>query len=105
MIRLNQLPNKPQLPGIREMTEKDIPQVTELYARYMERFDMVPVMDAQEIKHQFLSGAGKAGTGDKWRREGQVVWAYVVEVSLIRLVRFFSKKSTVELGSGYPQDN
>lgn len=62
------------------MTDKDIPQVTELYTKYMERFDMVPVMNSQEIKHQFLSGSGKAGTGDKWRRDGQVVWAYVVEV-------------------------
>ncbi|KAH7871732.1 N-myristoyl transferase [Lentinula edodes] len=99
MIRLNQLPNKPQLPGIREMTEKDIPQVTELYARYMERFDMVPVMDAQEIKHQFLSGAGKAGTGDKWRREGQVVWAYVVEDQdthkISDYMSFYSLPSTV----------
>ena len=70
-----------QLPGIREMTESDIPEVTELYTKYMERFDMVPIMNSHEIRHQFLSGGGKAGTGDKWRREGQVVWAYVVEVT------------------------
>ncbi|KAJ3766611.1 N-myristoyl transferase [Lentinula raphanica] len=99
MIRLNQLSNKPHLPGIREMTEKDIPQVTELYAKYMDRFDMVPIMNAQEIKHQFLSGSGKPGTGDKWRRNGQVVWAYVVEDNdshkITDFVSFYSLPSTV----------
>ncbi|KAE9405804.1 N-myristoyl transferase [Gymnopus androsaceus JB14] len=79
MIRLNQLANKMQLPGIREMTEYDILQVTALYTKYMARFDMVPIMNSQEIRHQFLSGGGKTGTGDKWRKDDQVVWAYVVE--------------------------
>jgi len=99
MIRLNQLANKMQLPGIREMTESDIPQVTELYTKYMERFDMVPIMNAHEIRHQFLSGGGKAGTGDKWRREGQVVWAYVVENKdthkITDFLSFYSLPSTV----------
>ncbi|KAJ3796951.1 N-myristoyl transferase [Lentinula aff. detonsa] len=99
MIRLNQLSNKTQLPGMREMTEKDIPQVTELYSKYMERFDMVPIMNAQEVRHQFLSGSGKSGTGDKWRRDGQVVWAYVVEDNdthkITDFMSFYSLPSTV----------
>ncbi|KAF9075181.1 N-myristoyl transferase [Rhodocollybia butyracea] len=99
MIRVNQLQSKLQIPGIREMTEKDVPQITELYTKYMQRFDMVPVMTAQEIKHQFLSGSGKAGTGDKWRHNGQVVWAYVVENKdthkITDFVSFYSLPSTV----------
>ncbi|KIK57706.1 hypothetical protein GYMLUDRAFT_75318 [Collybiopsis luxurians FD-317 M1] len=99
MIRLNQLPNKFQLPGMREMTEQDVPQVTELYLKYMQRYGMIPIMDAQEIKHQFLSGGGKADTGNKWRREGQVVWAYVVENKdthkITDYVSFYSLPSTV----------
>jgi glycylpeptide N-tetradecanoyltransferase len=41
-------------------------------------------MTEDEIRHQFLSGKG---TGEKRqdnsRREGQVVWTYVVEVKSI----------------------
>ena len=47
----------------------------------MERFDMVPLFEEEDVRHQFLSGRGtgerEASTG---RRLGQVVWAYVVEV-------------------------
>ncbi|KAF5347878.1 hypothetical protein D9757_013416 [Collybiopsis confluens] len=99
MIRLNQLPSKQELQGIREMTEKDVPQVAELYTNYMQRFDMIPIMNAEEIKHQFLSGGGKPGTGNKWRRDGQVVWAYVVENkdthAITDYVSFYSLPSTV----------
>ena len=56
--------------------------VTELFKRYMARFDMVPLLEEEDVRHQFLSGRGKgereASTG---RRQGQVVWAYVVEAS------------------------
>jgi hypothetical protein len=65
--------------GLREMAEADIPQVLELYTRYMKRFDMAPVMTKEEITHQFLSGRGQGESLDG-RREGQVVWSYVVEV-------------------------
>jgi len=68
--------------GLREMEDGDVPAVTELFRRYMARFDMVPLLEEEDVRHQFLSGRGKgereASTG---RRQGQVVWTYVVEAS------------------------
>ena len=68
--------------GLREMEDRDVPAVTELFTRYTTRFDMVPLLEEDDVRHQFLSGRGKGeretSTG---RRQGQVVWAYVVEVS------------------------
>ena len=68
--------------GLREMEEKDIPEVTALYASYMKRFGMALQLTEDEVRHQFLSGRGE-GPGS-WRkpREGQVIWTYVVEVGL-----------------------
>lgn len=86
MIRLNKLPAVPHLAGagLREMSERDIPQVAALYTRYMERFTMSPIMDLDELKHMFLSGLGEGPAPKDWagRREKQVVWAYVVEVCI-----------------------
>lgn len=68
--------------GLREMEERDVSAVTELYTKYMNRFDMVPLLEEEDVRHQFLSGRGKGekvtSTG---RRPGQVVWTYVVEAS------------------------
>ena len=84
MIRDNKLPEKPSIPGIREMEEKDVPQVTELLANFLGRFDMVPVYSPEEVAHQFLIGKGKGelSSPSVLRRDGQVTWAYVVEVLL-----------------------
>lgn len=65
------------------MDDKDVSQVAELYKKYMKRFGMQIVMTEEEVRHQFLSGRGRGnGSKDSWKkaREGQVVWAYVVEV-------------------------
>lgn len=84
MIRQFKVASTPALSraGLREMEETDVSAVAELYGRYMERFDMIPLLEEDEVRHQFLSGRGKgkreASTG---RRQGQVVWTYVVEVS------------------------
>ncbi len=68
--------------GLREMEERDVSAVTELFRRYMARFDMAPLLEEEDVRHQFLSGRGRreseTSTG---RRQGQVVWAYVVEAS------------------------
>ena len=68
--------------GLWELEDRDVPAVTELFSRYMARFDMVPLLEEDDVRHQFLSGRGKGeretSTG---RRQGQVVWAYVVEAS------------------------
>ena len=83
MIRQSKVPSTPSLArsGLREMEEKDVSAVGELFRRYMERFDMIPLFEEEDIRHQFLSGRGtgekEASTG---RRAGQVVWTYVIEV-------------------------
>jgi glycylpeptide N-tetradecanoyltransferase len=84
MVRQFKVSSTPALTraGLREMEERDVPAVAELYRRYMGRFDMIPLLDEEDVLHQFLSGRGKgereASIG---RRRGQVVWTYVVEVS------------------------
>ena len=57
-------------------------QVTDLYKRYMDRFDMSPLMTTEEVRHNFLSGKGTGEIDVPGRREGQVLWVYVVEVIL-----------------------
>lgn len=86
MIRIHKVPERPRLlgdHGLREMEEKDIPAVADLYTRYMKRFGMYLEFTEDEVRHQFLSGRGEGpGVKDSWKksRPGQVVWAYVVEV-------------------------
>ncbi|KAF9484744.1 N-myristoyl transferase [Pholiota conissans] len=59
MIRINKLPSATSIRGLREMEDKDIVAVTHLYTEYMKRFDMVPLFDIEEIRHQFMSGRGE----------------------------------------------
>jgi glycylpeptide N-tetradecanoyltransferase len=86
MIRLHKMPETTHLSrhGLREMEDRDVEAVQDLYMRYMERFDMVPNMTVEEVRHQFMSGRG---TGERDastnRRHRQVVWSYVVEVGRI----------------------
>jgi glycylpeptide N-tetradecanoyltransferase len=87
MIRVYKLPSITHLGDrLREIEERDIPAVAALYTRYMQRYDMAPTMTEEDIRHQFLSGKG---TGEKRqdnsRREGQVVWTYVVEVQAVSI--------------------
>ncbi|KAH9952126.1 N-myristoyl transferase [Amylocystis lapponica] len=104
MIRLNKVADRPRLldVGLREMEERDVAGVTELFSRYMRRFGMAPVFSQEEVRHQFLSGRGEgASTPDSWKapREEQVVWTYVVENAETRRVTdyfaFFSLPSTI----------
>jgi glycylpeptide N-tetradecanoyltransferase len=81
MIRINKVSSTPKL-ALREMEANDIVGVTELYSKYMARFDMAPVMTTEEVEHMLLSGRGRGDIDyDLGRREGQVIWSYVVEVS------------------------
>ena len=83
--RLHKLPTATSLKGLREMEEKDIVVVTDLFTRYMTRFEMVPIYSVEEFRHQLLSGMGegKMGSGGVGRRTCQVTWSYVVEVNCI----------------------
>ena len=85
MIKLNTLAPTPVLAdkGLREMEEKDVDAVEELFKRYMSRFKMAPEFSKGEIQHNLLSGrgTGELGAGGvPGRRSHQVVWSYVVEV-------------------------
>jgi len=84
MIRLNKVADRPRLldAGLREMEERDVTQVADLFSRYMRRFGMSPVFTHKDVRHHFLSGRGTGPAGgDSWKaaRDGQVVWTYVVE--------------------------
>ncbi|CCM00482.1 uncharacterized protein FIBRA_02516 [Fibroporia radiculosa] len=104
LIRLNKLPDIPRLlsQGLREMEERDIPKVMDLYATYTRRYDMAHAMSREEIKHYFTSGGGQGPrTEDSWKipREGQVVWTYVIENPTTHKITdffsFYSLPSTV----------
>jgi len=86
MIRVNKVPSSFATSGLRPMEEKDVPQVADLFMRYMKRFGMAPSFNLEETKHQFLSGNGTGAIGDggPGRRSGQVTWSYVAEVVSIR---------------------
>lgn len=95
MIRLHKVPDTPRLldpsgkGGLREMEERDVQAVADLFSRYMRRFDMSFVMTRDEVRHQFLSGRGQGPPSkDSWKmaRERQVVWTYVYEVRMSDLV-------------------
>lgn len=69
----------PKIPGFRELTKADIPQVRELLSKYLDRFDVAQLFNKdEEVEHWFLTSQGREVDG---KRVEQVVWAYVVEVS------------------------
>lgn len=88
--RLHKLPNTTSLKGLREMEEKDIVAVADLFTRYMTRFEMVPIYTVEELTHQLLSGMGEGeiGSGGIGRRKSQVTWSYVVEVNCYIVIIF-----------------
>ncbi|KJA27116.1 hypothetical protein HYPSUDRAFT_131980, partial [Hypholoma sublateritium FD-334 SS-4] len=101
MVRLNKLPPATALHGLREMEERDVGAVARLFTQYMGRFDMVPLYDVNEVRHQLLSGMGEGavGSGGPGRRQRQVTWAYVVENpetgKITDFFSFYSLPSTV----------
>ncbi|KAI6132119.1 N-myristoyl transferase [Pisolithus croceorrhizus] len=107
MIRVYKTDTTLRLPGLREMEEKDIPQVADLFARYMQRFSMAPIMTVGEIRHLFLSGRGDVEQPcQKYRRPKQVLWAYVVEdPEEHRITDFFSFYSLPSTIINHPKHN
>lgn len=86
-IKLFKVPDKPQLPGMREMEAKDVPRVHELVSGYLKKFALHPEFEADEIAHWMLP------------REG-VVYSYVRESDgeVTDVCSFYSLPSTI-LGS------
>lgn len=81
LIAKNKVPEQTSTPGLRELEERDLPVVGELLSAYLARFDLVPLMSEEEVRHNFWSGRG-TGVPDPvtGKRQGQVTWCYVVEV-------------------------
>ena len=86
-IKLFKLDPKPSTPGIRPMTDADVPAVAKLLNAYLRKFAVAPKFDEAEIRHTLST------------REG-VVYAFVVEDpekpgAITDLVSFYSLPSTV----------
>ncbi|KAL4077148.1 acyl-CoA N-acyltransferase [Scleroderma yunnanense] len=107
MIRVHKIDTTPHLPGLREMEPKDIPEVADLFARYMERFGMSQIMSVDETRHIFLSGRGDfSQPSEGHRRPKQVLWAYVVEdPESHRITDFFSFYSLPSTIINHPKYN
>ncbi|KNZ53268.1 glycylpeptide N-tetradecanoyltransferase, partial [Puccinia sorghi] len=95
--RMYDCPAQPQLPGFREIEAQDVDAVAVLLRRYMSRFDLLPVMSNEEVRHNFISGKG-TGPVVNGRRNQQVTWTYVVENptthSITDMVSFYHLPST-----------
>lgn len=57
-IKLYKLPEQPQLSGMRQMTEKDLQQVTDLISGYLKKFPLHPEFDKDEVGHWMLPRDG-----------------------------------------------
>lgn len=86
--RMYDCPPQPQIPGFREIEEKDVISVGALMRQYMSRFDLIPIMSDEEVRHNFISGKG-TGEMVNGRRHQQVTWSYVVENPSTHLITDF----------------
>ncbi|XP_018583871.2 glycylpeptide N-tetradecanoyltransferase 1-like isoform X1 [Scleropages formosus] len=53
-LKLYRLPETPKTPGLRPMTREDVPAVHLLLRHYLEQFQLVPVLSAEEVEHWLL---------------------------------------------------
>ncbi|KAG6866998.1 hypothetical protein C0991_003914 [Blastosporella zonata] len=108
MIRVNKVSSALAVPGMRQMEDRDVPQVADLFTRYMQRFNLAPHFNIDEVRHQFMSGIGTGSVGDggPGRRVGQVTWTYVVEDPTTHKITdffsFYSLPSTVINSNKFP---
>ncbi len=54
-LRLFALEAAPQVPGIRAMERGDVPQVSALLTKYLERFELTPSLTEDEVEHWCVS--------------------------------------------------
>ncbi|KAL4951563.1 N-myristoyl transferase [Aspergillus filifer] len=97
------LPNDAQLlPSMRLMTAADAVAVRDLLQRYLQRFDLIPVFDVEEVKHWLLQGTGPLDDD-----QHRVVHTYVVDDpetgEITDMVSFFTIES-ICLQDGEPVD-
>lgn len=92
MKRAYQLPSVTKTKDLREMTEGDVPQVTELLNTYISRYDVYPVFTEEEVNHYLVP------------REG-VVYTFVVGDAghVTDFFSFYSLPSTIIGNSEYSE--
>jgi len=71
-VRKYALPDYTSTKGLRPMQAKDIDAVLDLLKRYLTKYEMAPIFTREEVEHWLLT-----------KPEDQVVWSYVVEVSIL----------------------
>jgi len=85
-IRLYGLDKEPKTPGIRELTAKDVPEVTILLKNYLSKFRLAPIFEDDEVAHWLLPRPG-------------VINAYCVEDpethKITDLVSFYTLPSSI----------
>ncbi|KFB34990.1 AGAP001804-PA-like protein [Anopheles sinensis] len=57
-IKLYKLPEQPKTPGFRKLRETDLKAVHKLLETYLQRFNLTPVFDEEEMRHWFLPQNG-----------------------------------------------
>ena len=79
-----QLPSDTATPHLRVATKADIPAIHDLLKRYLDRFQMAPVLDEAEIEHWLIHDPASTAP--------QVIWTYVVSdpASNNKITDFFS---------------
>eukprot|EP00826_Nyctotherus_ovalis_P025678 TRINITY_DN1992_c0_g1_i3.p1 TRINITY_DN1992_c0_g1~~TRINITY_DN1992_c0_g1_i3.p1 ORF type:complete len:444 (+),score=91.14 TRINITY_DN1992_c0_g1_i3:198-1529(+) len=54
MVAAHQMPESANIPGLREMTKEDIPQVHALLSEYLKKFTLYPIFTQERIAHMLL---------------------------------------------------
>lgn len=84
-IKLYQLPDTPLTPGVRPMEGHDVPQVTALLNKYLEKYKITQLFDDEDVAHWF-------------RVQPNVVEAFVVEGeggAITDLISFYALPSSI----------
>jgi len=77
LVKLMRLPETPEIPGIRQMETRDVPQVFELLSKYLHKFKLAPILTPDEVSHFLLP------------RDG-IVESFVVEDEIGTITEFSS---------------
>lgn len=79
-VRKYALPDHPTTKGLREMQVKDVDAVQKLLKRYLDKFELTPEFNKEEVEHWFLH--------KQELTPERVIFTYVVEVRLPSLPVF-----------------
>ncbi|KAK9484618.1 acyl-CoA N-acyltransferase [Lipomyces starkeyi] len=98
MIAKYKLPSITSIPGLRLMRRDDIGQVYDLLVAYLNKFELAPVFDKEELLHWLMHDYGTESVSNDEKDQNRVVWAYVVENAdgvITDLVSFYTLPSTI----------